>query len=149
MRMKAVAGNPATEANEADVQLFTQVTDVRNHPALTDYVGNILMRVNVKITDNRNSDEMPEPGTVQTFPLKWPVSCVGTAATGAGSDCIATSSLNALYPGAATESRRSLWELGQSEVLDAGPNGTGLGSCPPTCGDGDETVFLRQAIFIP
>ena len=34
-------------------------------------------------------------------------------------------------------------------VKDAGPNGTGLASCPPTCGDGDETQFLRQGIFIP
>jgi hypothetical protein len=35
-------------------------------------------------------------------------------------------------------------------VLDPGANGTGFDSgCPPTCGDGDETVFMRQGIFIP
>jgi hypothetical protein len=148
MRMKAISGNTSTEANEADVSLITDIDDVRNHPLNTDYVGNILMRVNLRITDQRNSAEMPEPGTVETFPLSWPVSCVATAG-GAGSNCTATSSLNALYPGAVVESRRAIWEVGQGTVLDAGPNGTGLANCPPTCGDGDETVFLRQAIFVP
>jgi hypothetical protein len=149
MRWKAEAGNVATEADEADVTLITNITDVRNHPSGTDYVGNILMRANLQITDNRNAAEMPEPGTVQTFPLAWPVACVATSDTTRGSNCIATTTMDALFPGAVAEGRRNIWEFGQGTVLDAGPNGTGLGSCPPTCGDGDETVFMRQAIFVP
>jgi len=35
-------------------------------------------------------------------------------------------------------------------VLDPGPNGTGFGAgCPATCGDGDETPFLRAGVFVP
>ena len=48
-----------------------------------------------------------------------------------------------------TETKRSIWEMGDVIVKDAGPNGTGLASCPPTCGDGDETVYMRQGIFVP
>ena len=42
------------------------------------------------------------------------------------------------------------------QMLDVGPDGViapssdpfGLG-CPPTCGSGDEKVFLRQGVFTP
>jgi hypothetical protein len=31
---------------------------------------------------------------------------------------------------------------------DPGPNGSGYGpSCPPTCGDGDESPYLEQGVF--
>jgi hypothetical protein len=149
MRFKAITGIAATEANEADVQLIASLTDVRNHPSGTDYTGSVLMKANLQITDNRNAAEQPEPGTTQSFPIQWPVGCAATASTTIGASCISTLSLNALIPGAMQEGRRSNWEIGQTSVLDAGPNGTGYASCPPTCGDGDETVFMRQAIFVP
>jgi len=58
--------------------------------------------------------------------------------------------LDALIPGVVREGKRAIWQLGQVNVLDAGPNGSGYGSgCPATCGDGDERTFLRQGIFIP
>jgi hypothetical protein len=48
------------------------------------------------------------------------------------------------------DARRATWEVGQLRVLDPGPNGTGFDAgCPTTCGDGDETVFMRQGIFVP
>jgi len=149
MRFKVISGVPSTEANEADVELIVRITDVRNHPSGTDYSGKVLLRANLQMTDQRNAAEMPEWGTTQSLPFVWPVQCVETTATTRGSNCNATTSTNALYPGAVVESRRAMWELGQGSVLDPGPNGTGYESCPPTCGDGDETVFMRQAIFIP
>ena len=149
MRFKVIPGNATTEANEADVQLISTITDVRNNPSGTDYTGKILLRANLQITDQRNAEEMPEWGTTQSLPFVWPVQCNATTDTTRGSNCNATFSANALYPGAVVELKRSMWAIGQTSVLDAGPNGTGFGSCPPTCGDGDETVFLRQAIYIP
>jgi hypothetical protein len=57
---------------------------------------------------------------------------------------------NTLLPGSVVELRRTIWDVGQVVVKDAGPNGTGYGAgCPPTCGDGDETVFMREGLFIP
>jgi hypothetical protein len=84
------------------------------------------------------------------LPLQWAVQCVATPTDATrGSNCLQTTTVNALLPGAVQESRRTIWEFGQVTVLDAGPNGTGLAACPPTCGDGDETTFMRQAIFVP
>ena len=71
------------------------------------------------------------------------------AETTRGSDCTTTTSLNAILPGAVLEIKRTIWEMGQVTVRDAGPNGTGYAACPPTCGDGDETTFMRQGIFVP
>jgi hypothetical protein len=67
-----------------------------------------------------------------------------------GSDCSISATANGLLAGVVKEGARALWELGQVEVLDAGPNGTGYGAgCQLDCGDGDEQVFLRQGVFAP
>jgi hypothetical protein len=149
VRWKAVSGIAATEANEADVLALIKIDDVRNASSGTDYTGLLGIRADVQITDNRNSAEQPESGTTVTTPVEIPVQCVSTGSTTIGGNCAATTSLNALLPGAVVEIKRSIWALGQTTVRDAGPNGTGYAACPPTCGDGDETTFLRQGIFIP
>jgi hypothetical protein len=126
-----------------------EISDVRNNPALTDYTGRVMASVNLQITDNQNFPEQPEPGTTQTIPFQFALQCVATADTAKGSDCNFNSTADALIPGAVTEGKRSTWEMGQVSVKDAGPNGTGLAACPPTCGDGDETTFMREGVFVP
>jgi hypothetical protein len=149
VRYIVLNGNAATEVNEADVRLVVSLTDVRNNPSLTDYTGRVLVTSNLQITDQQNSAEQPEPGTVQPTKLEFPVDCVATPSTTVGSTCSTNTTVNALIPNAVIESKRSVWELGEVTVKDAGPNGTGYASCPPTCGDGDETTFLRQGVFVP
>lgn len=149
LRWAVIPGNPATEANEADVQTAVKVDDVRNNPGGSDYTGHIGVGARLQITDQRNAPEQPEPGTTQAVPLEWSVQCIATADTTRGSACTLTTSINALFPGALIETKRTIWELGQAVVRDAGPNGTGYQSCPPTCGDGDEATFMRQGIFVP
>jgi hypothetical protein len=151
VRFDSVPGNGSTEANEADVRLKVTTTDIRNKPALTDYAGRVLVSVPLQITDNFNSltAENPDPATTQTFDFKFPVSCTTTTDTSIGSSCSTTTTTNALYPSAVVESRRTIWQLGQVTVKDAGPNGTGYANCPPTCGDGDESVFLKQGVYVP
>jgi hypothetical protein len=148
-RYRVVNGNTATEADEADVDLIVAISDIRNHPSLTDYTGRILVTTSLKLTDNSNATEQPEPGTVQTIPFEYPVQCVATADTTRGSDCNLVTTADALVPGTVVEGKRAIWELGQVTVKDAGPNGTGYESCPPTCGNGDETTFMRQGMFVP
>ncbi len=149
LKFNVIAGNAGTTADEADVGLTVAVNDVRNHPALTDYAGRLMVAVNLRITDNQNSPEQPEPGTLQNFTFKFAVQCVSSADTAIGSDCNLATTADALIPGAVTEVKRTIWEMGQVIVNDSGPNGTGLAACPPTCGDGDETEFMRQGIFVP
>jgi hypothetical protein len=150
VQWKPVLGDPATDGNEADVVATARINDVRNDGAPgTDYTGRLGVRVDLQITDQRNAAEQPEAGTTQTFPLEFAVQCVATASTATGGDCSQTTSMNAVLPGAVLERKRSVWAFGQVVVRDAGANGTGYASCPPTCGDGDEKTFMRQGIFIP
>jgi hypothetical protein len=149
VRYIVVNGNPATDANEADVKLVVSITDVRNNPSLTDYVGKVLVTSDLQITDQNNAAETPEPGTVQSFKYEFPADCVATGSTSVGGTCSLNTTANAITPNLVVENKRTIWELGEVTVKDAGPNGTGYASCPPTCGDGDETTFLRQGVFVP
>jgi hypothetical protein len=132
-----------------DLSVAVTMNDIRNRPSGTDYVGRVLARVPVQVTDRNNAAEVPETGTVQSFTLDIPVDCTATASTSIGSNCNLTTTVNAQYPGAIVDGMRSIWQLGQIEIRDAGPNGTGYESCPPTCGDGDESTFMRQGVFVP
>jgi hypothetical protein len=149
VRFTAIVGNSATETDEADVRVLVALTDIRNKPSLTDYVGRLLVQSNLQITDNSNASETPEPGTVQSINYQAPVDCVATALATIGGSCNLNTTADAIVPGTVIEGRRSIWELGQVEVKDAGPNGTGYANCPPVCGDGDEATFLREGVFVP
>jgi hypothetical protein len=149
VKLDVISGDPNNNVDDADVKITLSMTDIRNRPSGTDYVGRLLGTAPLKITDRFNAPENPEPGTVQTIPLQFPADCVATVSTTIGGACSANTTFDALVPGAVPEGQRSVWELGQIEVKDAGPNGTGYASCPPTCGDGDETVFMRQGVFVP
>jgi hypothetical protein len=141
VRWSAVAGNTSTETNEADVKVTVSLTDVRNNPSLTDYTGQVTAQADLQITDMSNAPETPEPGTMQSIKYQVPVSCVATASTSIGGSCAVDTTANALVPGTVTESRRTIWQLGQTEIKDAGPDGI--------LGNADDTIFLRQGVFVP
>jgi hypothetical protein len=141
VRMTTVVGNPATEANEADINLVVSLTDVRNNPSLTDYVGPVTAQTDVQITDLTNAPETPEPGTMQTIKYQAQVNCIGTVSTSTGSTCDLNTTVNALVPGTIVEGRRTMWQLGQVEIKDAGPDGIP--------GNLDDTIFARQGVFVP
>jgi hypothetical protein len=158
LRLGVMTGDPGTQADEADVGVRFDATDVRcagSTPACpagqgSDYSGKLLAQATVRITDRANGPGEDENGTVADTLLEMPVTCVGTAASTIGSHCALNTTIEALIPGAVREGKRSIWALGQVAVRDAGPNGTGYGAgCPMTCGDGDERTFLRQGIFVP
>ncbi len=151
VKLVVINGNAGTPADEADVAIEIDITDVRNNPSGTDYTGRVLATTAITVTDRRaDAQENPTLGTTQPFDLGIPVQCTGTASTTIGSNCTLSTTVDSLVPGAVAEGARSNWELGQFVVKDAGPNGTGYGAgCPFTCGDGDEGTFLRQGIFIP
>ena len=149
VRFGVLTGNPSAPPDDADIAISVSITDVRNHPGGSDYSGRLLVTSTLKITDNANAAERPEPATTQEGAFQFPVQCSVTAETTRGGTCNLTTTYDALIPGAVTERQRAIWALNQVQVKDAGPNGTGYASCPPTCGDGDETVFMREGIFVP
>ncbi len=153
--LATVVGNPATPADEADVNVDVSITDVRcsgysfdcRGPGL-DYEGSMLLDVGLRITDKLNGPAQNLSATVQDTVLRAPFTCVATASS-SGSTCSLHTSADAVIPGMVPEGKRSVWGLGQVTILDSGLNGTGYANCPPTCGDGDETTFLRQGLFVP
>ena len=133
LELKVLVGNPATPADEADVRLKLNVTDVRD-AGLDDYIGNLEPRLSLRLTDRYN---LPAPrgrlaGTMTIQAFAWLVPCPGTADTTIGSTCSSTTSADAIVPGTIVEGRRSNIEVGQVEVLHYA-----------------EDVFLRQGVFIP
>jgi hypothetical protein len=149
VRFDVLTGNANNNVDDGDVKVAVSMTDIRNNPSGTDYTGRVLLSVPLQITDKNNAAETPEPGTAQALSLRVPVDCVLTTDTSIGGKCNISTTLDAVVPNTVPEGQRSNWELGQMEVRDAGPNGTGYASCPPTCGDGDEATFMRAGIFVP
>jgi Beta-propeller repeat len=149
-------GNPGTPADEADVTIEAALSDVRNAAGDGDYTGRVILTTPVRMTDTRNGFSGEEPATVSDFELSAPIDCVATPAPEIGSNCNISTTLDTLVPGSVKEGSRAVVSTFSVSVEDAGPDGVidpspdplGLG-CPPTCGSGDEAVYLRQGIFTP
>jgi predicted acyl esterase len=141
VRLDAIAGNPLTPADEADVQLRVSLTDVRQAAGLADYTGQLQETTSVRITDRANGGAGDEAATVQDTPVSVTVPCAATADPAKGSDCSVSTSVDAVVPGAVPEGKRSVWELGQVLVRDGGPDG--LVSTP------DNSLFAVEGVFVP
>jgi hypothetical protein len=133
-RLGVRVGDPRTSADEADVNVAVSATDVRERSGLADFTGELTGRVALRITD-RGSSALAgggsDPATVADVTLELPVGCAATA-TEAGGTCAATTTVDALFPGAVAECRRAIWALGQVELRDP-----------------DDRPFLRGGVFVP
>ena len=132
VRYAARVGDPSTPADEADVRYDFALSDVRNAGDLSDYTGVLQARVRLRATDRGSGASESEPGTVRDLLLLASVQCTPTPAETTGGACNLSTTLDALTPGIVAEHARSVWELGQIEVLDA-----------------DNEIFARQGLFIP
>ncbi len=140
--LKTVVGNPFTAADEADVKITARVNNVFNQD-LTDYTGGLWAQMQLQITDRRN---MPSPGgpgaaTMVQIPFPFPVGCTADPDPLVGSDCAASTTAEALIPGAVTEGDRAVWEIGKAQVYDGGADGN-----PITA---DNTLYATQGVFVP
>ena len=145
VRMEVMPGNPASPADEADLRLMASVTDVRNRGELSDYTGDLQAIVMVRITDRFNgccSTGGINPATTLDSPFAFVIPCAATTDTTVGATCAVVTTAEAVVPGSISEGKRAIWELGQIHVVDGGEDG--LVSTPA-----DNTLFLRQGIFVP
>jgi hypothetical protein len=138
-RMSVINGNPATTADEADVRYKVSLTDVRRKSDLTDYTGQLQVRTTLRVIDRYNGPS--EVGVGQDTPFNVTVPCATTGSTTVGSTCAVDTTADALLPGVVKETRRSVWQLGQVQVFDGGPDG--VVSTNPN------TLFAVQGIFVP
>jgi Tol biopolymer transport system component len=134
------AGTPGG-VDDSDVTFTFELTDVRHQGSLADYEGELQATTLVRITD-RLGGPPGEAATVTDVPLRVPISCTATGdPTSVGATCAATTSFDAITPGAVPEGKRSIWQLGQVQVNDGGPDG--LASTTPN------TLFAVQGVFVP
>jgi hypothetical protein len=137
----AIAGNTATQADEADARFIVSMTDVRNRTSgFPDYTGQLQLETSVRVTDRDNGPSLV--GTVQDTPFKVTVPCSTTADPAVGSTCSVNTTADAVVGGGTIkEGRRSIWQLGQVRVNDGGADG--VASTTPN------TLFLTQCVLVP
>ncbi len=141
LRAAVVPGNSSTPADEADVQITTTVTDVRNKSDLSDYAGALSAVQALRVTDRYNGSTLDDPATVLDFSFSVTIPCTATSSLATGSTCTLTTTADTLTPGMAVESKRAIWQLGDLQVFDGGADGD-----PATPGN---TLFARQGVFVP
>jgi hypothetical protein len=150
-RLRAILGNPATPANEADVRIEAVVTDVLRRSNGADYTGQTALEVGLRITDRGSGSFETTPATVQDTTFAVPMPCVAHSGLVGGS-CEVNVSVNSLVPGYAKEGALAVMSVRSLRMLDAGADNSFTppsGSCPPTCGSGDESTFLQEGLFTP
>jgi hypothetical protein len=159
-RLDAIAGDPTTTADEADVVITASATDVRCALAGApncgadgvDYAGKVILSTTIRITDRANGQLADEASTVQDAQFSVPIDCLASSDTSLGASCSVSTSSDTLLPGFAKEGKRMVISAFSVKLLDAGPDGTitpSSGSCPIICGSGDEKVFMVQGLFAP
>jgi uncharacterized protein len=134
-------GSVLLNVTPGDVRIAVSLTDVRRQADLDDYTGELEADPILRITDRQSGTAGDEAATVSDFDFPVTVPCAGTADTTVGSTCAITTTANSVLPGTVSAGKRAIWQLGQIEVFDGGPDG--LASTD------DNTVFARQGIFVP
>jgi hypothetical protein len=137
VKFETIVGNPSTTADEADVGLYVNVIDVRRAADLADYTGELDGAVVLKVTDRDGG----VPVTTQEFPFRFAVPCSATTSSSVGSTCSLATTADAVIPAAVQETQRTIWELGQVQINDGGPDGSAATE--------SNTPFVRQGIFVP
>jgi hypothetical protein len=152
--LTVVPGNLLTPANDANVSLTANITDVRvGSPTGADYNPNpsgpdMTLVQRFRITDLRNCNGTPsctstssKPATTTENDFAVPVDCVNTASTSIGSTCSASTTANAVAGGYITEGTRTVIGVFRVRVNDAGPDGVRANA--------DDTLFAQQGYFVP
>jgi hypothetical protein len=94
----------------------------------------------VRITDSYNGAGQTTGATVVDIGYPIPIDCLPNPGS-LGSTCGVNTSANALTPGAVRTGDRAIWQLGEMEVLDSGPDGIR--------GNSDDELLAVQGIYLP
>jgi hypothetical protein len=136
-----------------ELNVTSTITDVRCLPGTAagvcsganaadgpDYSGQLQGNATLRISDHYNGPNRDEAATVVEIPFPLNAFCVNTADTSTGGTCTITTSCM-LPEGCSNANRRTVIEMGQFVVMDGGPDGNVATT--------DNTVFMRQGLFIP
>jgi beta-propeller repeat-containing protein len=96
----------------------------------------------LRITDSNNGSGHDIAATVADSGFPIPMDCLPTPSqSSVGSVCGVNTSANALSPGVVRTGDKAVWELGEFQVLDSGPDGIR--------GDADDQILAAQGIYVP
>ena len=135
VELKVVGESPINLLNgdQADVQINTSITDVRNKSDFSDYTGELRAVLGLRITDrdNVNGTLSGEGASVTDVPLPFSVPCSPTPGAEGGA-CNLSTTADAVMAGVAKEGQRAIWELSQIQSSTAGPTAmpTAQGTTP-------------------
>jgi hypothetical protein len=160
VRFDVVNGNVGTPADEADFRVNASLGDVRCVVggvsgcvlAGDDYTGQVLLTTSLRLTDLANGVFQDDPATVKDFEFSTPITCVVNPLTTVGSTCTISTTADTLLPNMVKERKRNLISVRSLSIEDAGVDGSitpPAGSCPITCGSGDEKAVAYQGVFLP
>ena len=84
-RLNVITDDSGTGADESDIGLKAEITDVRSKPTLVDYTGELQSTAQVRFTDRDNAVAPgggTDAATMVDIPFPFNLSCAATAATG-------------------------------------------------------------------
>ena len=143
-RLNVITDDSGTGADESDIGLKAEITDVRSKPTLVDYTGELQSTAQVRFTDRDNAVAPgggTDAATMVDIPFPFNLSCGATAATGVGGTCAVNTTFNAVVPGAISFGHRTVIGFDQLRVFDGGADGRS--ATPPN------TLLAVQGIFVP
>jgi acyl-homoserine-lactone acylase len=158
LRLGVHVGVPGAP-DDSDVNITASISDVRcgslpagppctigNSAGGEDYTGELEAVADLRVTDKFNdvgASGGTDAATVVDFPFPATVPCSATEADASvGATCAVSTSANALVPGAVTDGKRAVVQVGQVRVNDGGPDGLAA----TAAGNGK---FAVQGVFIP
>jgi uncharacterized repeat protein (TIGR01451 family) len=143
-RARVAVGNPLNLIDDSDVLIDLSITDVRLQGSLDDYAGDVEANSILRITDRFNAVSPgggTDPATMVDVPFPAAAPCTPTLDSNVGATCAVSTSFDAIVPGTVREGKRAIWQMGQVEVFDGGPDGDA--STQPN------TLFATQGVFVP
>ena len=134
------------------MQITASLTDVRcdvgvstcgsaNSLSGPDYTGQLQATYQLRITDRFSGTGGGTPATMNDTTYPVTMGCTQTTSTTIGGTCVLTTSANALVPNTIRSGFRTIWQLGQVQVFDGGPDG--IVSTTPN------KLFENQGLFVP
>jgi len=95
----------------------------------------------IRITDNANGTSQSVAATMVDVGFPIPLDCLPTTDSSQGSTCGVNTTANALAPGVVRSGSAAVWQIGQVELRDSGPDGVR--------GNSDDELFAVQGVFLP
>ena len=143
VNIRSLAGNPSTPEDEADIKFITKLRDVYRRSTMTDYVRELRLEVEMRLTDRWNT---PHPGGAGPgtgdLTLGFTVPCFRVDHINTGGRCVLATKLNALLPGAVREKSRAIWQLQGIKIYDGGADQDGDTTA-------DNNLFAVPGLFVP